>query len=433
MKKRVLSVLMAMCAVFSLLPAPAAAADAEPDFVRFTELSKEASAEAIRAANQNLEDTEPDSAEKREKDTGIPETEDGLPARLMEAEILESGTCGAEDDGSNVSWTLDSDGVLTISGSGAMAEQNTSIDSPWYHSRSGISTVVITDGVTKISNFAFWDCDNLTDYAIADSVTEIGMYAFGGCDNLTSFTIPRNVSVIWSYFLYGCVSLTDVFVEPGNTVFTSVDGVLFSQDMSSLYCYPSAKSGRAYAVPETVTFIFRGAFSRCQNLEQITLPPNITGIFSRTFEYCEALRSIVIPEQVTGIDYLAFNDCVNLENVYLPASLTYISDNAFDDTNVDTIFYGGTEEQWNGLFQDTETVPTFSRCLRYLIKDCGMCGESDSNLMYGLNTLGTLAVSGSGAMEDYYSGSATPWAEYRSEISTVELDGEIRSLRFLRL
>ena len=116
-----------------------------------------------------------------------------LPATALAADIVDSGTCGAK--GSNLTWTLDSEGVLTISGSGDMHGYGSS-DAPWYGSRSRVKSVVIADGVTSIGQHAFQGCESLTSVTIPDSVTSIGAYAFNTCSALTNVTIPDCVSCI---------------------------------------------------------------------------------------------------------------------------------------------------------------------------------------------------------------------------------------------
>ena len=106
-----------------------------------------------------------------------------LPATALAADIVDSGTCGAEGDGSNLTWTLDSEGVLTISGSGDMHDYGFSA-APWYDSRSRVKSAVIADGVTSIGRYAFVDCTSLTSVTIPDSVTSIGDCAFSDCTSL---------------------------------------------------------------------------------------------------------------------------------------------------------------------------------------------------------------------------------------------------------
>ncbi len=107
--------------------------------------------------------------------------------------VVASGTCGAEGDGSNLTWTLDSEGVLTISGSGGMHDYDGPSSPPWYRSRSMVKSAVIADGVTSIGEWAFFGCGSLTSVTIPNSVTSIGRYAFYYCTSLTSVTIPDSV------------------------------------------------------------------------------------------------------------------------------------------------------------------------------------------------------------------------------------------------
>ena len=98
-----------------------------------------------------------------------------------------------------VTWTLSSDGTLTISGTGDME------DSPWLSQRDEIKKVVIKDGVTGIGEYAFRDCSGLTSLTIPNSVTSIGELAFYDCSALTSITIPNSVTSIGGGAFYGCI------------------------------------------------------------------------------------------------------------------------------------------------------------------------------------------------------------------------------------
>ena len=139
-----------------------------------------------------------------------------LPATALAADIVDSGTCGAEGDGSNLTWTLDSEGVLTISGSGDMHDYG-SFDAPWYGSKSMVKSAVIADGVTSIGVYAFYECRSLTSVTILDSVTLIDDAAFYNCSSLTSVTIPDSVTSIGSSAFEGCASLTSVTIPDSVT------------------------------------------------------------------------------------------------------------------------------------------------------------------------------------------------------------------------
>ena len=132
----------------------------------------------------------------------------------------ESGTCG-----DNITWTLDSDGVLTLEGTGAMT--NYREDRPQW--RGKVIKAIIGEGITTIGNYAFEGCPGLTSVTIPNSVTSIGEGAFAECFGLTSVTIPAAVTSIGSTAFFRCTGLTQVVslaVTPpacGEYVFTLIN------------------------------------------------------------------------------------------------------------------------------------------------------------------------------------------------------------------
>ena len=107
------------------------------------------------------------------------------------------GTCG---DG--VEWILTPDNELIISGEGNMADYTSASSTPWYNKRALVKEVIIADGVTNISNYAFFDCDNLTSVEMSDDVTTIGDYAFSECGKLTGTYYDGNAEK-WSSVTIG--------------------------------------------------------------------------------------------------------------------------------------------------------------------------------------------------------------------------------------
>lgn len=120
---------------------------------------------------------------------------------------MQSGTCGK-----NLTWTLDDDGTLIISGNGAMKNYFRFNSVPWYHCRASITKVVIKDGVTTIGYCAFFDCERLTSIIIPDSITMIGGFAFSDCESLPSIKIPDSVTTIGADAFYACKKLTSVII-----------------------------------------------------------------------------------------------------------------------------------------------------------------------------------------------------------------------------
>ena len=181
-----------------------------------------------------------------------------LPGTVSAADILDSGKCGE-----NVTWTLDADGTLTISGTGDMYRFNGIGDSPWpwWEQCDKITTGVICSGVTSVGQYLFADCINLTSVTIPDGVTSIELEAFWGCSSLPGVTIPKGVTRIERFAFWGCSSLTSV-----------------------------------------------------------TIPKGVTRIVDAAFSHCSGLTSVTIPDSVTFIDGSAFYNCSSLTDVYYTGS-----------------------------------------------------------------------------------------------------------------
>ena len=118
--------------------------------------------------------------------------------------IAESGTLGS------LTWELDENGLLTISGTGNMKPFQYNSSSAWLAFKTNITSVQIQGNVTNISSHAFSDCFYLTNITISDSVTSIDKYAFRNCINLTDITIPNSVTNIGEAAFYRCTSLASI-------------------------------------------------------------------------------------------------------------------------------------------------------------------------------------------------------------------------------
>lgn len=101
---------------------------------------------------------------------------------------------------------------------------------PWYNYRNSIKSIVFESSVTSIGNYAFYACNGLRTIILPDNIRSIGDYAFSECDNLASFTIPASVTSIGFEVFRGCNNLTDIIVNSENPHYTSEEGVLFNKD-----------------------------------------------------------------------------------------------------------------------------------------------------------------------------------------------------------
>ena len=212
---------------------------------------------------------------------------------------------------------------------------------------SGLTSIILPEGITEIGESAFCVCDHLEYVDLPNSLVTIGAYAFQGCRALTSFYIPRNVtSIARGAFLY-CTSVNDFMVSGSNPSYKSVSGVLFTRDMTTLVAYPPAATATTYAIPETVTKLQYFAFHYNDYLTQVTIPESVTWVGGAAFRGCDGLTSLYFPDGITYIGSSGFCDCDNLTSVHLPA-------------NLDTIH----NSTCRGLTKLTEiTIPRSVRCI----------------------------------------------------------------------
>ena len=193
---------------------------------------------------------------------------------------------------------------------------------------SSLTSVTIPDGVTSIGNEAFFQCTGLTSVTIPSSVTSIGSFAFHYCRSLTSVTIPNSVTNIGDRAFLLCSSMTAITVDGLNSIYGSMDGVLFNDGQTTLIQYPGGKGG-SYTIPNNVTSIGDWAFSYCNSLTGVTIPSSVTNIGGAAFERCMSLTNVTIPDNVTSIGDGAFYWCWNLTSVTIGNSVTDIGGGAF--------------------------------------------------------------------------------------------------------
>ena len=259
--------------------------------------------------------------------------------------VLEKGYTYWNED--NLTWKLDADGTLNISGTGAMKNYNNTDNLSPVHMNSSVKKIVIEEGVTSIGESAFENC-SLTSITIPKSVTSIGDDAFYNCSSLTSITIPKNVTSIGNSVFENCSSLTDITIPDsvtsiGNWAFlncSSLTSITIPNSVTSIgsYAFYNCRSLTSITIPDSVTSIGDGAFSECSSLTSITIPDSVTSIRSSAFRNCSNLTSITIPDSVTSIGNYTFNGCSGLTSITIPDSVTSIGYDVFKNcSNLTTI------------------------------------------------------------------------------------------------
>ena len=239
----------------------------------------------------------------------------------VKAWTIASGKCGVYK--SNISWALDHEGTLTISGYGDMEDFED--PAPWISHFSDIKKVVIEEGVRNIGGHAFNSCGLIREAEIAGTVTIIGEGAFTNCRLMKAVTIASGVEVLGKSAFSSCRSLTEIILP---------DTVTTIGDEAFAYC----KRLESRSIPKNVNEIGKRVFRNCKNLKKITVDRNNKIFDSRN--NCNAIihrdsntllagcRGTVIPGSVTAIDDWAFF-ASSIEEIKIPNSVKSIGENAF--------------------------------------------------------------------------------------------------------
>ena len=229
---------------------------------------------------------------------------------------------GGENGTVEVGRNLNASGNITIPATITNGENTytvTSIGNSAFSWCSGLTSVVIPDGVTSIGNSAFSYCSGLTSVTIPDSVTSIGNGAFSWCSDLTSVTIPDSVTSIGNhaFFFTGLTSIT---------------------------------------IPDGVTSIGNSAF-KCSGLTSVTIPGSVTSIGSYAFEDCSYLTKITFEGTVPNLAYGPFYNCRAVQTVYLSDDLT-AEERAEWEEVLKIVIPEGYQIVYTDLTPDPEPTPT---------------------------------------------------------------------------
>ena len=280
----------------------------------------------------------------------------------------------------NLTWTLDADGTLTISGTGAMKNYDYDSNQSPVYNNSDVKKIVIEDGVTSIGDYAFRGCSSLTSITLPDSVTSIGDCAFVFCVGLSSITLPDSVTSIGDSAFKNCSSLTSI------------------------------------TIPDSVTSIGDWTFYKCSSLTSITIPNSVTSIGDSAFYNCRSLTSITIPDRVTSIESSAFYNCSSLTSITIPKSVTSIGSGVFNNCNNLTVYLeNGSTLTSNVLGVDESKIVSYSQW-------------NEDNLTWKLYEDGTLNISGTGAMKNYIYGNNKSPARLNLSVTSIVIEEGVTSI-----
>lgn len=261
-------------------------------------------------------------------------------------------SCGANASNIVTAHFNSASGTLTFSGEGAMENYQTMhFVAPWKKISNQIKKIVIENGVTSIGSNAFYQCSDMQatlDLSDAKALTSIGNNAFYGCKKLTgSLEIPDSVTKIGAEAFRDCNNLSGNFELPkglqsvGNAAFCNcynlTGGLKLPDTVTSIGTgafYNCAKLDGYLVLSSSLTKIPQNAFNNCVNLkveDKLVIPSSVTVIEDGAFARCSSLTGdLKIPDTVTSIGNNAFNGCSSLNGyLTLPSQLTVIPSCAF--------------------------------------------------------------------------------------------------------
>ena len=284
----------------------------------------------------------------------------------------ECGRCGEEDPnyfpavsgdcGDDLSWLLDSNGLLTITGISEMYHYSSANPAPWYAYKERVKEIVVEGSAESIGNYAFCQLPNLTKVTVQRGVLSIGGHAMSSCPSLASVTIPDTVLEMGESVFVQSSKLTSAGPAGGSYA------IKFGwKDVLPANAFMELGQLTQVVLPDSMAAIGAKAFLNCSALSQVNLPGNLVSIGAQAFEQT-GLTDLTIPanvaviggeafegcpltrvtmgEKMVTIGYAAFRSCGNLTTLELPESLLEIGTSAFEGcTGLREITFRGSAPQ----------------------------------------------------------------------------------------
>jgi hypothetical protein len=230
-----------------------------------------------------------------------------------------------------------------ITGTLSLPNGITNIGDAAFFSCSGITNLILPTSLNSIGLCAFLKCSSISgNVTFPTSVVSIGLSAFEHCSNISSFTFPISLTSIGDYAFSNCSSLTEFIIPETILNYSSLNGVLFDKNQTTLIQYPAGKLGN-YILPTSVINIGPYAFSGCSHISTLTISSSLSSIGSSAFSGCSNFTEFIIPETnqlYSSLDGVLFNKnqtrliqypAGKPGNYIVPNSVTTIESSAFSE------------------------------------------------------------------------------------------------------
>lgn len=330
-----------------------------------------------------------------------------------------------QTDGPDLTWTY-KDGTLTITGTGVMEGFYSAADTPWSEIKESVTNLIIEEGITDLSSYAFSGFENLLTVTLPETLVSIGRETFSGCTALENVYLPESVNTISVCAFSDCSALTTIIMPK-------------HMETIKMKAFYECRSLEMIEIPEGITELETSVFQNCSNLMSVSFPESLNRIGNSTFNGCGNLKEITLPSNVAEIGDGAFRGCGSLvtidasksslgiiganafrsdsllANILFPESVTMVGNAAFIYcSKIQNIWYAGTDGQWAQI-----SIGTDNTCLTECPNIIFQTAEPQSNWSL---VEGTLTIFGTGSMIGYGSEEDIPWADMRDSISNIVVE-----------
>ncbi|MCD8015850.1 MAG: leucine-rich repeat domain-containing protein, partial [Lachnospiraceae bacterium] len=305
-----------------------------------TEGSTEEFVVSIEESTENEEETESEELFENEEET-------------ENSDIVASGYSDS------LYWVLDTEGTLTVTGNGSMKNYNGQYmkGEDWHAYSASIYKAIISEGITSIGDYAFYNCASLQNIEISSTVLSIGEKSFESCTALESVQLPSELCSIGSGAFHGCGSLQTITLPESVTTIEgstfgnchSLESVNFHENIVCIgaYAFSDCSSLRELVIPESVESIDKHAFESCTALTSVTISDGVESIGEYAFYECSSLTDLHILGTTVAIGTRAFAYCTSLETVTIPLNSDLIGSEAFFYSGLKTIILSGDVTSFN--------------------------------------------------------------------------------------